>query len=187
MWPGPFVALAAIAVLVPVAIACVIPRNLSEQVGMAGDEIVIATVVDVREVDLVEPDGYAFTWTIADLRVAESLVTGATNGVTRVAMRGGVRPGARSTSITPSPEDMKPGRKLLLFLARRPATVDLPSDVPWLVPSFAEVYRIESVDTRTGPREVILGQGGGAAFPDNKSLADARQEVLQTVATTKKR
>ncbi len=179
--------LAALLVGVPLAIACVIPRTLAQQIGMAGDEILVARVDSVREIDVMEPDGFTFTWTIADLSVEESLVTGSRGGTTRVAMRGGVRPGSRSTSITPSPEDMKPGRRLLLFLASHTPGAGLPADVPWIVPSFAEVYRIESVDTRTGPREVLLGQGAGAAFPDNRSLAEAREEVIQLARTLRKR
>ncbi len=177
----------ALAVAVPIAIACVAPRTLSEQVGMAGDEILIARIQSVEEIDLVEADGYPFTWTIADLSIEESLKTGQRGGTTRVCMRGGISPGSRSTSVTPSPEDMKPGRKLLLFLGRRTNTVELPQDVPWQVYSFAEVYRIEEVDTRTGPRQVVLGQGGGAAFPQTKNLAEARQDVLSAVASHKKR
>src|SRR3982750_4187565 len=39
----------AFALVVPVVLACVLPRNLSEQMTMAGDEVVVGTVQSIRE------------------------------------------------------------------------------------------------------------------------------------------
>jgi len=167
----------AVLLAIPVAIACVIPRDLAGQIKLSGDEIVIGTVSSVNEVWIDEPSGGSFPWTLVNLDVQESFVTGKT-GPLQVVTRGGLQPGSPSTSITPSPEDLRAGRKLLLFLNKRSfESVELANGAPYLIPSFAEVYRIEEVDTRTGPRQVLLGQGAGMAFPGNLELDQARSEL----------
>jgi hypothetical protein len=170
---------------VPVAIACVIPRNLAEQVGLAGDEIAIGRVISVREVWLDEPSGEPFPWTIVDFDVEESFVTG-TRGPIQMITRGGLQPGSPSTSVTPSPEDLRAGRKLLVFLGKRSfESAQLAGTARWQIFSFAEVYRIEEIDTRTGPRQVLLGQGAGLAFPANLDLDAARAELRAATAAAK--
>src|SRR5262245_46834484 len=164
--------------VIPVAVACVIPRNLVQQVGLAGDEIAIGTVASVREVWLEERPGDPFPWTIVDFDVQESFVTGNT-GPIQMITRGGLQPGSPSTSITPSPEDLRVGRKLLVFLGNRTfQSPELGQAAPYQIFSFAEVYRIEDVGTRTGPRQVLLGQGPGMAFPANLDVAQARAELI---------
>jgi hypothetical protein len=172
-------------VVIPVAVACVIPRNLAQQVQLAGDEIVIGRVIGVQEIWLEEPSGDSFPWTIVDFDVSESFVSGNT-GPIQMITRGGLQPGSPSTTVTPSPEDLKAGRKLLVFLGRRNFdSAQLGQSAPWQIFSFAEVYRIEEVDTRTGPREVVLGQGPGMAFTANLELEQARAEVRLAVKAPK--
>ena len=78
-----------------------------------------------------------------DFDVQESFRSGKT-GPIRVIVRGSIRPGAPTTSITPSSEDLREGRRLLLFLANREfESPRLDASVPWRLYSFAEVYRIE--------------------------------------------
>jgi hypothetical protein len=173
----------AVFVAIPVAVACVIPRDLAGQIKLSGDEIAIGTVTSVGEVWIDEPSGGAFPWTIVNFDVQESFVTGKT-GPLQIVTRGGLQPGSPSTSITPSPEDLRVGRKLLVFLNKR--TFDSPelgNGAPFVIPSFAEVYRIEEVDTRTGPRQVLLGQGAGLAFPANLELDQARSELKLLTGT----
>ena len=77
---------------------------------------------------------------------------------------------------------VKVGRRLLVFLGNRQfETPELGESVPYQIFSFAEVFRIESVATRTGPREVLLGQGPGMAFERNVDLAHARQDVAHVL------
>jgi hypothetical protein len=163
--------------VIPASLACVIPRDLSRQIQLSGDEIAIGTVKAVDEVWLDEPSGSAFPWTVVTFDVQESFVTGRT-GAIQIATRGGLQPGSMSTTITPSPEDLKPGRKLLLFLNKRSfENARLDGAVAYVIPSFAEVYRIEDVDTRTGSTQVLLGQGPGLAFPANLELDQARSQL----------
>ena len=57
--------------------------------------------------------------------------------------RGGLQPGSPSTTVTPSPEDLKVGRRLLVFLGNRQfETPELGESVPYQIFSFAEVFRI---------------------------------------------
>jgi hypothetical protein len=167
----------AILVVIPVAVACVIPRDLARQIQLSGDEVAIGVVTRVDELWLEEGAGATFPWTIVTFDVKESFVAGRT-GPVQIATRGGLQPGSPSTTITPSPEDLKAGRKLLLFLNKRDfQSPELGSAVPYLIPSFAEVYRIEDVDTRTGPREVLLGTGPGMAFPSNLEVDQVRSQL----------
>jgi hypothetical protein len=179
-------AILAVLVIIPVAVACVIPRNLAEQVQLAGDEIVIGTVVSIEERWLEEPSGSPFPWTIVNFDVQQSFVTGHT-GQIQMITRGGLQPGSPSLSITPSPEDLKPGRKLLVFLGKRNfESAELGTAAPWQIYSFAEVYRIEEVDSRTGPQQVLLGQGPGMAFPQNIPVEQAVAELRLTAGGKKK-
>jgi hypothetical protein len=167
----------ALLVVIPVAVACVIPRDLAGQIKLSGDEIAIGTVVAVHETWLDETSGGTFPWTVVDFDVKESFVTGKT-GLVQIATRGGLQEGSPSTSITPSPEDLKPGRKLLVFLnGRNFESAQLGASAPFVIASFAEVYRIEEIDTRTGPREILVGQGAGMAFPANVEVDQARSEI----------
>jgi hypothetical protein len=173
----------AVLLVIPVAVACVIPRDLAGQIKLSGDEIAIGTVSAVNEVWLEEPSGGTFPWTVVDFDVQESFVTGKT-GTIQIATRGGLEEGSPSTSITPSPEDLKAGRKLLVFLNTRTfESAQLGASAPWVIPSFAEVYRIEEVDTRTGPRQILVGQGPGMAFPSNVEVDQARSEIKALAGT----
>jgi hypothetical protein len=163
--------------VIPVAVACVIPRDLAGQIKLSGDEIAIGTVTAVDEVWLEETSGGSFPWTVVTFDVQESFVTGKL-GPIQIATRGGLAAGSPSTSITPSPEDLKVGRRLLVFLnARNFENAQLGATAPYVIASFAEVYRIEDVDTRTGPRQILVGQGAGMAFPANVELDQARSEI----------
>jgi hypothetical protein len=174
--------LVAVAVI-PVAVACVIPRTLAEQVQLSGDEIVLGAVQSVSEVWIDEPSGSAFPWTIVDFDVEESFASGKT-GPIQMITRGSLQPGQPSTSITPSHEDLRAGRRLLVFLNKRSFEAqELGQGGQFIIPSFAEVYRIEDVETRTGLRQVLVGQGPGMAFPANVDLEQARAELRQAVRT----
>lgn len=174
----------AVILAIPVAVACVIPRDLARQVQLSGDEVAIGTVTSIDEKWLDESWGGAFPWTVVTFDVQESFVTGKTGSV-QIVTRGGLQPGSASTTVTPSPEDLKVGRKLLLFLNKRTfESPELGNGAPYVIPSFAEVYRIEEVDTRTGRSEVLLGTGPGMAFPANLELGQARSQIkLATKAT----
>ena len=167
----------AVLLSIPVAVACVIPRDLAGQVKLSGDEIAIGRVLGVHEIWLEEASGGSFPWTIVDFDVEESFVTGKT-GSLKIATRGGLQAGSPSTSITPSPEDLKSDRKLLVFLnTRNFESAELGASAPYVIASFAEVYRIEEIDTRTGQRQILVGQGAGMAFPANVELDQARSEI----------
>jgi hypothetical protein len=179
----------AFALVVPVVLACVIPRNLSEQLTMAGDEVVVGTVQDVRETTLpdpIDPSARA-TWTEVDFRADESFVTGRKSFDLRVFFRGGVMPGSQTTSITPSPEDIRAGRKLLLFLGKRPYVETNFGAGTLQLDSYAECYRVFDVTDQGIERRVVLGRGAGAAFPNNLAVDDARSQVGVVLAQRRKK
>jgi len=182
--------IAAFALAVPVVLACVIPRNLAEQLTMAGDEVVVGTVQSVRETtlpDAIDPSRGRAVWTEVDFRADESFVTGRKSFDLHVYFRGGVLPGSETTSITPSPEDIRTGRKLLLFLGKRPyVTTNFGADALQL-DSYAECYRLIDVTDQGVERRVILGRGAGAAFPLNLTADDARARIGEVLAQRKKK
>src|SRR6187397_2317338 len=90
----------AVLVAIPVAVACVVPRDLARQVELSGDEIALGTVTSIDEVWLEEATGGSFPWTIVKFDVQESFVTGKT-GAVEIATRGGLQPGSPSTTVTP--------------------------------------------------------------------------------------
>jgi hypothetical protein len=174
----------AFALAVPVVLACVLPRNLSEQMTMAGDEVVVGTVQNVQETTVADPldPNARSVWTLVDFRADESFVSARKSFDVRVCFRGGVLPGSQTTSITPSPEDVRTGRKLLLFLAKRPYAETNFGAGTLQVDSYAEVYRLFDVNDQGVQRRVVLGRGPGAAFPTNLTADDARAAIGEIVA-----
>jgi len=172
-------AAALLALAVPVVIACVIPRTLSEQMKMAGDEVVVGTVQSFKEVTTADADGHQVLWTVVDFRADESLVSGKKAFDVRFFFVGGVAPGSPSTSITPSPDDIRAGRKLLLFLAKRPFGEAAFGPGALKLDSYAECYRLFEVTDQGQTRRVVLGKGNGFAFTDNVTVDVARARVAE--------
>jgi hypothetical protein len=177
--------IAVFALAVPVVLACVLPRTLSEQMTMAGDEVVVGTVQSIQETttpDPVDPQGPRAVWTVVSFHADESYVTGKKDFDVRLCFRGGVLPGSQTTSITPSPEDMRTGRRLLLFLAKRPFAEANFGPTTLQLDSYAECYRLFDVTDQGVERRVVLGRGAGAAFPTNLTADDARARIGEVLA-----
>lgn len=175
------------AVLTPIALACVRPRTLDEQMLMAGDDVVVGRVVGIDERYASEVNGESVLWTVVQFRVDESLVTIRRDYDATFFFRGGVRAGSPTTTITPSSEDVREGRRLLLFLAKRPFGEQRFGAGVFQVDSYAEVYRIQEYrDTNGAQQEVVLGKGGGFAFENSQFLAAARTQVVDAAAKAKK-
>ena len=171
------------AVLTPIALACVRPRTLDEQMLMAGDDVVVGRVVGIDERWANELNGESVLWTVVTLRADESLVTNRRDYDVTFFFRGGVRPGSPTTTITPSSEDIREGRRLLLFLAKRPFGEQRFGPGVFQVDSYAEVYRVmDFKDSSGAQQEVVLGKGGGFAFETNDYLASARTHVVAAVS-----
>jgi hypothetical protein len=177
--------IAVFALVVPVVLACVLPRTLSEQMTMAGDEVVVGTVQSIQEMTTADPadsQGGRVVWTLVDFRADESFVTGKKDFDLRVCFRGGVLPGSPTTSITPSPEDIRTGRKLLLFLAKRPFAQTSFGAGTLQIDSYAECYRLFDVNDQGVQRRVVLGRGPGSAFPNNLTADDAHARIGEVLA-----
>jgi hypothetical protein len=171
------------AVLTPIALACVRPRTLDEQMLMAGDDVVVGRVVGIDERWASELNGESVLWTVVTLRADESLVTNRRDYDVTFFFRGGVRPGSPTTTITPSSEDIREGRRLLVFLAKRPFGEQRFGPGVFQVDSYAEVYRVmDFKDSSGAQQEVVLGKGGGFAFETNDYLASARNHVVAAVS-----
>jgi hypothetical protein len=174
--------LASLALLVwtPVVLACVRPRTLDEQMVLAGDEVVVGKVVAIEERMAKEGNGESVLWTLVTFRAEESLVTGTRDFDLRFFFRGGIRPGSPATTITPSSEDVREGRRLLLFLALRSFGERTFGPGCYQVDSYAEVYRVLNfADASGAERQVVLGKGNGFAIQENEHLAVARTRVSQ--------
>jgi len=174
--------LASVALLAwtPVVLACVRPRTLDEQMVLAGDEVVVGKVVAIEERMAKEVNGESVLWTLVTFRAEESFVTGTRDFDVKFFFRGGIRPGSPATSITPSSEDVREGRRLLLFLARRGFGERTFGPGVYQADSYAEVYRVLNfADASGAERQVVLGKGSGFAFQEAEHLAIAKTRISQ--------
>jgi hypothetical protein len=174
-------------VLTPVVLACVRPRTLDEQMLMAGDDVVVGRVVAIDERMAPEVNGESVLWTVVQFHADESIVTNRRDYDLTFFFRGGVRPGSPATTITPSSEDVREGRRLLLFLAKRPFGESRFGAGVFQVDSYAEVYRVMDFRDSSGvAQEVVLGKGGGFALEQQDYLAGVRARVADAAAKAKK-
>ena len=174
-------------VLTPIVLACVRPRTLDEQMLMAGDEVVVGRVVSIEERMAPEVNGEPVLWTVVQFHADESLVSNRRDSDLTFFFRGGVRPGSPATTITPSPEDVREGRRLLLFLAKRPFGEQRFGAGVFQVDSYAEVYRVMDFRDSSGvAQEVVLGKGGGFALEQQDYIAGVRARVADAAAKAKK-
>ncbi|MEQ8764045.1 MAG: hypothetical protein RL885_08965 [Planctomycetota bacterium] len=170
-------ALVVAAIAVPVALGCVIPRDLEKQLQLAGDDIVVGTIEKLEEVWATDSAGDEALWTLVDFRIEEAWRSGKTKGLVRFYFRGGVTPGAERATITPSSDDMQVGQRLLVFLAEREFGQRTFGEGIYQLDSYAECYRVATIQSRRGNRELVQGKGEGFAFENNVTLGDARAQV----------
>jgi hypothetical protein len=179
LWSG--AALVGLLLLGPAAMTCVMPRDLNKQVELAGDEVVLGTVIDLQEVDAIDLDGHTARWTLVEFQVEESLATARKDFRLRFFFRGGVLPGSPSTSITPSPEQMQIGKRLLLFLGDREFSEQIHGERILMLDSYAESYSVVRYNNRSSLQHIVIGKGNGFAFENNTSLDAARVGVQQAL------
>ena len=174
-------------VLTPIVLACVRPRTLDEQMLMAGDDVVVGRVVSIDERTAPEVNGEPVLWTVVQFHADESFVTNRRDYDLTFFFRGGVRPGSPSTTITPSSEDVREGRRLVLFLAKRPFGEQRFGAGVFQVDSYAEVYRVMDFrDSSGAAQEVVLGKGGGFALEQQDYVSGVRARVADAAAKAKK-
>ncbi len=174
-------------VLTPIVLACVRPRTLDEQMLMAGDEVVVGRVVSIDERMAPEVNGEPVLWTVVQFHADESYVSDRRDYDLTFFFRGGIRPGSPSTTITPSSEDVREGRRLLLFLAKRPFGEQRFGAGVFQVDSYAEVYRVMNIrDSRGEAREEVIGKGGGFALEQTDYSVNVRARVVDAAAKAKK-
>jgi hypothetical protein len=174
-------------VLTPIVLACVRPRTLDEQMLMAGDEVVVGRVVSIDERMAPEANGESVLWTVVRFHADESLVTNRRDADLTFFFRGGIRPGSPTTTITPHADDIREGRHLLLFLAKRPFGEQRFGAGVFQVDSYAEVYRVMDFRDSSGvAQEVVLGNGGGFALEQQDYIVNVRARVADAAAKAKK-
>jgi hypothetical protein len=174
-------------VLTPIVLACVRPRTLDEQMLLAGDDVVVGRVVAIDERMAPEVNGESVLWTVVQFRADESFVTNRRDYDLTFFFRGGVRAGSPTTTITPSAEDVREGRRLLLFLAKRPFGEQRFGPGVFQVDSYAEVYRVMDYrDSSGAAQEVVLGKGGGFALEQQDYIAGVRARVADAALKAKK-
>jgi hypothetical protein len=167
--------------LAPAALACVAPRDLDRQVQLAGDEVVEGTVQSIEEVWVDLGDEGSALFSRVTFHADQCLVSGKTDQEITLCFRGSVFPGSPTTTITPSPEDMQVGKRLLLFLARRDVVDQALGQEVYTLDSYAECYPVAALQTTFVDRTLVVGKGPGFAFEDNVALEDACVRIQDSV------
>ena len=182
--------LATMLVAVPVAVACVIPRDLTKQLELTGDEVVVGTVTSFEEVWAEDGIRGNSLWTRVQFHVDQNLASGRQNYDVEFVFRGGITPGSPSTTITPSPEHIRTGKGLMLFLADRQDNHQRFGQDVRSLDSYAESYSVVAVPSQQGTRQIVLGKGRGFAFQNNAEVKDCQlavQNVLRQRALNNNR
>ncbi len=171
----------ALLLLAPAALACVVPRDLDRQIELAGDEVVYGTILDFEEVWANDIEGEKFLATKVRFHADECLVAGDRNVEVEIYFRGGVLPGSPTTTITPSPEDIQVGKRLLLFLAKRDYSQQAFGKDPFILDTYAECFSLDHVQSRSVDRQMVVGKGYGFAFENNVDLSQACARIKSSV------
>ncbi len=171
----------ALLLLAPAALACVVPRDLDRQMELAGDEVVYGTVLDFDEVWVKDSDEEEFLCTKVRFQADECLIGGERNIEMSFYFRGGILPGSPTTTITPSAEDIQPGKRLMLFLAKRDYSQQVFGGDPFILDTYAECYSLSDVRSRSVDRQVVVGKGYGFAFENNLDLTEACSRIQSSV------
>jgi len=149
--------------------AAVKAMTLSELMDLTHDTALVHIVDKTTFASDVPFEGAVFTRLTVK---GESLRSG-DEVSTQVIFLGSHDPADRfASSEMPTLQDTRVGSDAILFMysdASMPGT-------PFRVSSHADVYRLE----RTFGTDVVIGKGEGAAFPENVTLATARDRVRQT-------
>jgi len=159
-------ATAALALSAPAA-AAIKALSLPELMSITNDTV-DGQIVSSETFRVDDPDYEGVVFTRLTI-VGESMRTGEKVS-TKVVFRGSHDPAdGYATSEMPALNDVRVGGRAVFFIENRDAYVAGPN-VVW---NFANVFRVESV----AGNPVVMGKGQGAAFPENLTLASAREQV----------
>jgi hypothetical protein len=174
-------AIALVATLCGVAIATVIPRDLSKQLELIEAQkdgvVVYGTIIasHTQKLDDVMP---TCPLTVLTVKVEQAIAPASTAGELKVYIVGA---GEDRLSITPPEDEMRVGESVLFFL-RADAAVRKHDATAFKVDSFAEVLRTQK--NRKG-EIVVLGEGVGSAVEQNVKLADLSPQIFDAVVALK--
>lgn len=175
-------------VLGGLAVATVVPRDLSKQLELIkangatdGGVVVYGNVVSAKSIRLAStPD---LPWTVLTVHVEQAIAPSTTTGDLTVYFPGF---GDERLTISPPEEETRVGENVVLFLSTDPA-VRAVDPTAYRIDSFAESFRTQK--NRKG-EIIVLGEGAGSAIESNVKLADLQPVVLSTydalVKATKK-
>ena len=170
-------AIAGVAVLGGIAVATVIPRDLSKQLELikadAGGVVVYGSITASKAASLASSPN--LHWTILTVHVDTAIAPATTAGDLSVWVPGF---GENRLTISPPEEETRVGENVVLFLSPD-ADVRAVDANAYRLTSFAEAFRTQK--NRKGD-VVVLGEGAGSAIEGNVKLADLSPVVQDAYA-----
>lgn len=162
-------------VLGGLAVATVVPRDLSKQLELIkaadGGIVVYGNITAAKSVRLEStPD---LPWTVLTVRVDTAIAPSTTSGELSVWFPGF---GEERLTISPSADETSVGENVVLFLSTDPAVRAI-DPTAYRIDSFAEAFRTQK--NRKG-EVVVLGEGAGSAIESNVKLTDLQPVVQST-------
>ena len=162
-------------VLGGLAVATVVPRDLSKQLELIkandGGIVVYGNITSAKSVRLAStPD---LPWTVLTVQVETAIAPTTTSGALSVWYPGH---GDERLTISPPEDETRVGENVVLFLSTDPA-VRAADPTAYRIDSFAESFRTQK--NRKG-EVVVLGEGAGSAVESNVKLADLTPVVQST-------
>lgn len=162
-------------VLGGLAVATVVPRDLSKQLELIkandGGVVVYGNITSAKSVRVAAtPD---LPWTVLTVHVETAIAPTTTSGDLTVWYPGY---GDERLTISPPEEETRVGENVLLFLSTDPAVRAIDATA-YRIDSFAESFRTQK--NRKG-EIIVLGEGAGSAIESNVKLTDLQPVVLST-------
>lgn len=170
-----------VAVLAGIAVATVVPRDMSKQLELVeahkDGAVVYGTIVASRTQKL--DDVLRFVpFTVLTLKVEQSISPSNLPNELTVYVPGA---GEDRLSITPSDDETRVGESVLMFL-RADAAIRAHDATAYKVDSFAEILRTQK--NRKG-EVIVLGEGASFAVENNTKLSDLSPQIIDAVAVLK--
>ncbi|MCC7173235.1 MAG: hypothetical protein IT459_22495 [Planctomycetes bacterium] len=174
-------AVAGVALLTGIAVATVIPRDMSKQLELIEAQkdgaVVYGTIVASHTQKLDDVLRYV-PFTVLTVKVEQAIAPANLSNEITVYVPGA---GEERLSITPSDDEMRVGESVLMFL-RADAGIRTHDAAAYKIDSFAEILRTQK--NRKG-EVVVLGEGASFAVENNTKLSDLSPQIIDAVAVLK--
>jgi|JI10StandDraft_1071094.scaffolds.fasta_scaffold776089_2 hypothetical protein len=174
-------AVTGVALLTGIAVATVIPRDMSKQLELIEAQkdgaVVYGTIVASRT-QMLEDVLRFVPFTVLTVKVEQAISPANLSNELTVYVPGA---GEERLTITPSDDEMRVGESVLMFL-RADAGIRNHDATAFKVDSFAEILRTQK--NRKG-EVIVLGEGASFAVENNTKLSDLSPQIIDAVAVLK--